>query len=101
MWTPDPKDLDNLPLLRIDPEENEMPENRIENTNVAVAVPAEAAHPWLDINHNGIPDYQEPWLWRGVWTVFSFLVRVFAPPHTIIARGVNAVDQARNSLPPM
>lgn len=86
--------------------EEAMPENRIESTSAASAsnvVPLknEAKHPWLDLNHNGIPDYEEPWLWRFVWGAFSFAVRVFAPPHTIIARGVNAVEQARSQLPPM
>lgn len=87
-----------------------MSENRLENTTVATGngPPSEnvlaigpAKHPWLDLNHNGIPDYEEPWLWRFVWNAFSFAVRVFAPPHTILARGVSAVDQARNQLPPM
>lgn len=93
------------------PGDEAMPEqqNRIDPT-AAPSPSADAAsnqvvdggsHPWLDLNHNGIADYKEPWLWRFVWSAFSFAVRVFAPPHTIIARGVNAVEQARNTLPPM
>lgn len=48
----------------------------------------------IDLNRNGIPDYQEPIVWRAVWSVFSTLVRAFAPSHTVILRGVEAIDPA-------
>lgn len=61
----------------------------------------EAVHPWLDLNRNGIADYREPAVWQFAWNAFAFLVKVFAPPHTIIARGVNAVETARRLTPPL
>jgi len=46
----------------------------------------------IDLNDNGVEDYKEPWLWRSAWTVIAFLVKALAPSHTIIRRGVEAVD---------
>lgn len=48
----------------------------------------------IDLNSNGIPDYKEPGVWRFAWSVFSGVVRIFAPSHTVIRRGVEAVDPA-------
>lgn len=45
-----------------------------------------------DLNDNGIPDYKEPIVWKMAWSIFSGLVRVFAPSHTVIRRGVETVD---------
>ena len=48
----------------------------------------------LDLNQNGIPDYQEPWFYQLLWGILRGLTRAFAPPHTLVRRGVEAVDQA-------
>ncbi len=46
----------------------------------------------LDLDANGIPDYQEPAFWKALWFIGSALIRAFAPPHTLARRGVDAVD---------
>ncbi len=48
----------------------------------------------VDLNHNGIPDYQEAWFYSFLWAVARTLIRAFAPSHTIVRRGVEALDDA-------
>ena len=51
----------------------------------------------IDLNQNGIPDYQEAFFYRAVWNVTKTLVRTFCPPHTLVRRGVEALDAAMRS----
>jgi hypothetical protein len=48
----------------------------------------------IDLNQNGIPDYQEAWFYRALWGLLRGLTRTFAPEHTLVRRGVEAVDEA-------
>jgi hypothetical protein len=48
-----------------------------------------------DFNNNGVPDYREGWFWSGAWRFFSWGVRTFAKPHTLIYKGVDAAERAR------
>jgi hypothetical protein len=40
----------------------------------------------LDLNANNVPDYKEPFFWRGVLGVFSWFAGTFAAPHTIAGK---------------
>jgi len=56
------------------------------------------SRPWLDLNRNGIADWEEPWLWQAVWGLFGAFVRTFAGDKTVIRRSVDAVDAERSRL---
>lgn len=47
-----------------------------------------------DLDGNGVADIREPWFIRGIFGVALFIVRIFAPPHTIARRGMEGVNQA-------
>jgi hypothetical protein len=47
----------------------------------------------LDLNANGLPDYQEPAVWRWLWVAVRAVVRATAPTHTLVRRGVEALDR--------
>jgi hypothetical protein len=49
----------------------------------------------FDFNGNGVPDYREPWFWRGLWSGVQWAVLTFAKPHTLAYRGVVAAQRAR------
>lgn len=54
---------------------------------------------WLDLDGNGVPDYQEAWFLRGAWRVAVFVVRMLAPSNTIVRRGVELIELERGRVP--
>lgn len=40
----------------------------------------------IDLNGNGIPDYQEPGVWRFFGNIIASIVKTFAAPHTVAYR---------------
>jgi len=48
----------------------------------------------LDLNHNGIPDYQEPKLWLFLGKAVSTVIKMFAPAHTVAYRVADLYQRA-------
>lgn len=48
--------------------------------------------PMVDLNHNGIPDYEEGWFWRTLYEVGRALVVVFAGEKTRARAAVDYID---------
>lgn len=46
----------------------------------------------VDLNQNGIPDYQEPWFYKTLFKIGLFVARMFAPDHTMFRRAMEAAD---------
>lgn len=46
----------------------------------------------LDLNHNGIPDYEEGWFWRTLYEVGRFFVVTFAGEKTRAMKAVQYID---------
>ncbi len=53
-----------------------------------------AAASIVDLNKNGIPDYQETWFYVFLWGFTRSIVRALAPEHTLVRRAVEAIDDA-------
>ncbi len=48
----------------------------------------------LDLDKNGIPDYEEAWPYKLLGKVAMFLIKTFCPPHTIAYRAADAYSAA-------
>lgn len=51
---------------------------------------------WQDINGNGVPDWQEPWLYRLIWGVVSFFAG--RNPDSRVGHAVRLVDELVDHL---
>lgn len=40
----------------------------------------------IDLNHNGIPDYEDPDFWLGVFNLASLGIIKFSPKHDTLAK---------------
>jgi hypothetical protein len=60
--------------------------------------PADKPPHLMDLNRNGIPDYREPWFWRGLWRAVSWAVRTFASPDTLAFRAVQHAERFREDV---
>jgi hypothetical protein len=51
---------------------------------------------WQDLNGDGVPDWQQAWLWERAWRVFAWSARRWGPGW--LRAGVGLVEELRAQL---
>lgn len=52
----------------------------------------------LDLNGDGVPDYEEPWFWKTVGGLIASIVKTFAHPNTIAYKAADAYQATIDKL---